>query len=143
MNDRQRLEAIVAVVCKYLPPNGISREDAMRKIIGLVDPLPEQPKQKPIVLKMVYGEVCYQSKYDDQSFGMWCPITEREFPNGTPFYTEPQRKEWVGMKIEDIRLMAHNDDEGGWSDLRLRSCWHEGYVDGVNAANAKLKELNT
>jgi hypothetical protein len=42
MNDRQRLEAIVAVVCKYLPPNGISREDAMREIIGLVDPLPEQ-----------------------------------------------------------------------------------------------------
>jgi hypothetical protein len=42
MNDRQRLEAIVAVVCKYLPPDGISREDAMREIISLVDPLPEQ-----------------------------------------------------------------------------------------------------
>jgi len=42
MNDRQRLEAIVAVVCKYLPPDGISREDAMREIIELVDPLPEQ-----------------------------------------------------------------------------------------------------
>ena len=42
MNDRQRLEAIVAVVCRYLPPDGISREDAMREIIGLVDPLPEQ-----------------------------------------------------------------------------------------------------
>jgi hypothetical protein len=42
MNDRQRLEAIVAVVCKYLPPDGISREDAMREIIGLVDPLPDQ-----------------------------------------------------------------------------------------------------
>ena len=46
MNDRQRLEAIVAVVCKYLPPDGISREDAMRKIIGLVDPLPEQELRK-------------------------------------------------------------------------------------------------
>ena len=48
MNDRQRLEAIVTVVCKYLPPDGISREDAMREIIGLVDPLPEQ-EHKPWV----------------------------------------------------------------------------------------------
>jgi hypothetical protein len=42
MNDRQRLEAIVAVVCRYLPPDGISREQAMNEIIELVDPLPEQ-----------------------------------------------------------------------------------------------------
>jgi hypothetical protein len=42
MNDRQRLEAIIAVVCKYLPPDGISRELAMNEIIKLVDPLPEQ-----------------------------------------------------------------------------------------------------
>ena len=42
MNDRQRLEAIVAVVCRYLPPDGISREEAMNQIIELVDPLPEQ-----------------------------------------------------------------------------------------------------
>jgi len=42
MNDRQRLEAIVAVVCQYLPPDGISRKEAMREIIGLVDPLPEK-----------------------------------------------------------------------------------------------------
>lgn len=50
MNDRQRLEAIVAVVCKYLPPDGISREDAMREIIALVDPLPElaKPEQEQL-----------------------------------------------------------------------------------------------
>jgi len=42
MNDRQRLEAIVAVVCQYLPPDGISRKEAMREIISLVDPLPEK-----------------------------------------------------------------------------------------------------
>lgn len=42
MNDRQRLEAIVAVVCQYLPPDGISKEEAMREIISLVDPLPEK-----------------------------------------------------------------------------------------------------
>lgn len=42
MNDRQRLEAIVSVVCKYLPPDGISKDQAMTEIISLVDPLPEQ-----------------------------------------------------------------------------------------------------
>jgi hypothetical protein len=45
MNDRQRLESIVAIVCKYLPPDGISREEAMSQIIELVDPLPEQAEQ--------------------------------------------------------------------------------------------------
>jgi hypothetical protein len=42
MDDRQRLETIVAVVRRYLPPDGISREEAMSQIIELVDPLPEQ-----------------------------------------------------------------------------------------------------
>jgi hypothetical protein len=108
-----------------------------------VDTLLAKPKQEPVALKMVYGEVCCQSKHDDQSFGMWCPITEEDFPNGTPFYTAPPRTKWVGLTDEQIQLMAHNDDKGDWSDLRFRSCWHNGYVDGVHAANDKLKELNT
>jgi hypothetical protein len=41
MNDRQRLEAIVWVVCRYLPPDGIPVSEAMSQIIALVDPLPE------------------------------------------------------------------------------------------------------
>jgi hypothetical protein len=47
-NDSQTLEAILSVVCRYLPPDGISREQAMSEIIGLVDPgpspLPVQPE---------------------------------------------------------------------------------------------------
>ena len=46
MNDRQRLEAIVAVVLRYLPPDGISREQAMNEIIELVDPLPQQSEEE-------------------------------------------------------------------------------------------------
>jgi hypothetical protein len=47
MNDRQRLEAIVSVVCKYLPPDGTPIKEAMSEIIGLVDPLPAQePKRE-------------------------------------------------------------------------------------------------
>lgn len=48
MDDRQRLEAIISVVCKYLPPDGIPIKDAMSEIIGLVDPLPPQPVQEPV-----------------------------------------------------------------------------------------------
>jgi hypothetical protein len=40
MDDRQRLEAIVSVINKYLPPDGIPINDAMSEIISLVDPLP-------------------------------------------------------------------------------------------------------
>ena len=44
MNDRERLEAIVRVVCCYLPPNGMDIKTAMSKIIELIDPLP--PKRE-------------------------------------------------------------------------------------------------
>ena len=61
MNDRQRLEAIVSVVCKYLPPDGISKDQALNEIIGLVDPLPPQrPKVVfPTMLRKMWsgGEV--------------------------------------------------------------------------------------
>jgi hypothetical protein len=40
MNDRQRLEAIVGVVCRHLPPDGIPVSESMSQIIALVDPLP-------------------------------------------------------------------------------------------------------
>jgi hypothetical protein len=46
MNDRQRLEAIVSVINKYLPPFGMHIMDAMSAIISLVDPLPAQPAQE-------------------------------------------------------------------------------------------------
>jgi hypothetical protein len=45
MNDRQRLEAIVSIINKYLPPFGMHIMDAMSAIISLVDPLPAQPAQ--------------------------------------------------------------------------------------------------
>lgn len=55
----------------------------------------------------------------------------------------PPKREWQSLTDEQIRLMAHNDDEGDWSDLRLRSCWHEGYLEGARSAEAKLREKNT
>jgi hypothetical protein len=42
MTDRERLEAIVQVVIKYLPPGGTPIKEAMGQIIELVDPLPSE-----------------------------------------------------------------------------------------------------
>lgn len=44
MTDRERLNAIVQVVVKYLPPDGIDIKTAMSQIIALVDPLPDDSK---------------------------------------------------------------------------------------------------
>lgn len=42
-------------------------------------------------LKVVHGEICYLSEEDDQTYGMWCPIsfdTNHGFKNGTVFVIE-------------------------------------------------------
>jgi hypothetical protein len=41
------------------------------------------------VLKIHRGEICYLSTEDDQSFGMWCPVTpdiEHNFNEGEIFF---------------------------------------------------------
>lgn len=64
MNDRQRLEAILDVVCRYLPPDGISREDAMNQIIALVDPMP--PRREWIGLTDEdTANICMQGDLND------------------------------------------------------------------------------
>ncbi len=64
MNDRQRLEAIVSVVCKYLPPDGISKDQAMTEIISLVDPLPEQEQGEPVALPLHETEEMHDAVMD-------------------------------------------------------------------------------
>ena len=109
MNDRQRLEAIVSVVCKYLPPDGIPIKDAMSEIISIVDPLPPlpvQPEQEPSITKEARGTLILHLGWDD-------------LPNGTKFYTTPQPRPWVGLtdeKVKEIWLKGkdHGDD---WLDV--------------------------
>jgi hypothetical protein len=43
MNDRKRLEAIVEIIKRHLPHDGISKAQAINEIIELVDPLPKNP----------------------------------------------------------------------------------------------------
>ena len=119
MNDRQRLEAIVDVVRSYLPPDGISREEAMSQIIALVDPLPAQPEQEPY---------CWvQSKF---SQGMFYKEKPRRI-HTIPLYTAPLSKPWVSLTFEEIK-----------------NIWVANYHDTdatdafAYAIEAKLKEKN-
>ncbi len=75
MNDRQRLEAIVSVVCKYLPPDGISKDQAMTEIISLVDPLPEQEQGEPDDLTIAYMSGLHRGK-DLAQQRTWVGLTD-------------------------------------------------------------------
>ena len=123
MNDRQRLEAIIAVVGRYLPPDGISREEAMSQIIELVDPLPElaKPEQEPVAWM-------YKGNFHDFDPSEWA---SPEFAV-TPLYTAPSRKEWVGLTDEDTANICMQSDFNNWRDEQV-----------IAAVEAKLKELNT
>lgn len=50
------------------------------------------PVQEPVAFKVIRGELCYKSQDDDQSYGLWCPVTPQTdlpFVDGTEFYTIP------------------------------------------------------
>jgi len=44
------------------------------------------------------------------------------------------RPERVPMTDEQISLEAHNADDRDWNDLRFRSSWHEGFLEGARFA---------
>jgi len=119
MNDRQRLEAIVAVVCKYLPPDGISRKEAMSQIISLVDPLPEQAeKQEPVAyIDHVSGKPKFINGY----------VVQTDYD--IPLYTAPPRKEWVGLTDEEVWVAY---EKGMYEEM-----WF------ARAVEAMIKERNT
>ena len=130
MNDRQRLEAIISVVCKYLPPDGIPINDAMSEIISLVDPLPPHPAQEPVAwVERIGGGVSYDLYHE----------AARKLPEGVKFdlYTAPpQRKPWVslsdGQRKEIIKRECRYTSEAAQLDHQ-HLCY---------AIDAKLKERN-
>lgn len=102
MNDRQRLEAIVDVVRSYLPPDGISREEAMSRIIELVDPLPTQPEQDPMFWYRRLRDGMYEGPIHNNS--VLGKMLRNEKPNEwKPLYTAPPSKQWVGLTDEERR----------------------------------------
>ena len=145
MNDRQRLEAIVAVVCKYLPPDGISREQAMNEIIGLIDPLPPQLEQEPVAWMDVDGKtfpfvwnvsllgVQQSSKYLDETL--------------TPLYTHPPQRTWVGLTGEEAMDVTRKEGHELLDFIYEYGTGSEGVEERIvaicKAIEAKLKEKNT
>ncbi len=88
MSDRQRLEAIVDVVVRYLPPHGIPINDAMSEIIRLVDPLPDPQRRK------------------------WIGLTDEEFNDclvaGDPCENLAEPEAWAVMKEVEAKLKEKN-----------------------------------
>jgi hypothetical protein len=85
MDDRQRLEAIVSVICRYLPPDGIPINDAMSEIISLVDPLPApQPMQEPVAWR--WGIKKLNGGYE------WRYTLNKTRPDSIPLYAAPQKR---------------------------------------------------
>jgi len=83
-------------------------------------PLPPAPdaalaeqEAEPVAFQVIRGELCYKSQDDDQSYGMWCPVTPQTdlpFVDGTKFYTtplatQPPCREWQGLTDEEIELL--------------------------------------
>jgi hypothetical protein len=124
MNDRQRLEAIISVVCKYLPPDGISIEKAMNEIISLVDPLPPQRTEQEPVKDWV------------ASHNAICALL-RQAHDALALTSYPMMHRWVGLTEDDKVLIKH--------DANFNQFMTAGeYADRVQQlTEARLKDKNT
>jgi hypothetical protein len=102
------------------------------------------PVQEPVALQVIRGELCYKSQDDDQSYGMWCPVTphtDLPFVDGTEFYTTPlsvatplaAQRQWVDMPELELLGAYEEEQQGRWGD----------HVRGLLNVQAKLKEKNT
>lgn len=81
-SDDFREQAIVAITALRAIEAAV-----LARAVSDVQPV-EKPKLTP-ELKVIYGEICYKSEFDDYSFGMWCPLnynTEHSYKNGDEFY---------------------------------------------------------
>jgi len=90
----------------------------------------KQEQGEPVALKVYRGELCYKSQADDQSFGMWCPVTQDlPFPEGTNFYTTSQPKQEQGEPVAWVDLLK--DAEQIVKDKFL----YKRFIDGTPLAN--------
>lgn len=71
--------------------------DAIRARLLAAAPQADPPSATATAAMQVYrGDICHKSTADDQSYGMWCPVShtfEHGFAEGTKFYAAPQHAE--------------------------------------------------
>ena len=114
------------------------RDFAARQIIlDVIANLEKEALAKPAL--MIYrGELCYKSQEYDQSFGMWCPVTQDlPFPEGTKFYTTPPQRRWVGLTQTQVKLL--------WEGVQEEAVKSGDSLNWVfyTHINEALKEKNT
>lgn len=128
---------------------GDVKEFARRLVAKLSD------GQEP-VLKVIHGEVCYKSTHDDQSFGMWVPVTPEysPFQNDAKFYLSPPltadtcedtRKDAelyrkgltaIAQLISEsygVAGLHRNGDVAPWEELRTGGRFEDWLLDFDNA----------
>ena len=94
MTDKQLLEQALEAL-ENTTPTGFNMErdkQFFASIAALRTAIKAAEKQEPVAFQVIRGELCYKSQDDDQSYGMWCPVTphtDLPFVDGTEFYTTP------------------------------------------------------
>ena len=97
-------------------------------------PNPTQSSE-PVVFQIYRGEICYKSKADDQSFGMWCPVdykAQHGYEDGTKFYTHPAPLT-AEFKLELLKLLT----EG--SQYAATHIWIENDDEHYNKVCARFR----
>jgi hypothetical protein len=149
MNDRQRLAAILAVVCKYLPPDGISKADAMNEIISLVDPLPKLAKPGPVEHAVIAGVL-----FDCMG---WLTSRQERLVLSSCDDASPAVKvieefaKMRGLSLDDAKVKDWQDMTApprktwqGLTEHEIWECQKPGLSDDVyKLIEAKLRERNT
>lgn len=85
--------------------------------------------QAEAVLVVKDGEICYKSKSDDQSYGMWCPVTpdaDHGLSNGTELYAAPQQSEAVPNALQKAEARLLN---------LIGEYWALAYAEGEEGRN--------
>ena len=83
MNDRDRLNALCAVMVRYLVPDGITAQEAISEVIELLDPLPLQREWVGLTDEEVRNEA--KNHVFDESFfsgAIWARWKIKEKNNG-------------------------------------------------------------
>ena len=125
----------MAVVCRYLPPDGISREQAMNEIIELVDPLPEKSEREQIEPEDWRHYRHFHEQAEKQEPVAWdgnCVLGHCGCPDGCDRSgccraNLAPRKEWVGLT--ELEVKHYNNRLSG-----------SGVAQEIEA---KLRERNT
>lgn len=120
MNDLEKAARMALEALEYYQIAGLATTRVVDSITALrqaISDSVERPAQQESVgyVYSVHGEriknACIKS----------------DVPNGTPLYTSPQSKPWVGLT---------------WDDMPDSSCDDPAFLAGAQWANSKLKEKN-